>query len=222
MFNESSEMIEDFPNKKDEKLYSTTAGIREYAISKGTNTEALIEGTILQATNKLLEVAKEDIKEGKSQREILEKYAGKVVSEVTKEHMSSGLSIPRVFFGGNYNLEDVISAASCIDAATFNKVILEEGFGMICTIHTTRLGVVPNHHYVEIDSTNQVIDPIVGRKENPGGFFKSKKLFERVMDIINTGGTKLIVKQVKNMIFPEREEPSQVRAPNAEAISTMA
>ncbi len=193
---------------QNEPIFATTVGIREYALEKGKNTESLIEGAIVQATDRIVKMAEHEIKAGASTKEILHKYAARAVSDVTKQHMASGLSIPRVFFGGKYQLEDVIQAASCVDAAAFNKVVLEEGFGLECEIHEARLGVVPGHHYVEVKETGQIVDAVLRGKNNPGGFFPNKEVFQRRLDFINSGGISMVVKQIKGIIRPKEVEES--------------
>lgn len=193
---------------KEELVYSKRVGIKEYAVTKGETTEALLDGTIIQATERIIQEATKEGLDTEKTEIIVNELAPKIVAEVTADHMGSGLSIPRVFFGGKHELADVIGAASCVDAAVFTKTVLEQGFGITSEIKSARLGVVPNHHFVEL-ATGEVIDPIIGGKKNPGGYFKTKKRFQRRLDIINSGGLNVIVKQIKNIIrskTPQKRE----------------
>lgn len=194
-----SERAEHTP--KDE-IFATTVGIKEYALEKGEDSEALIKGAVLSASSKMESKFKDH--PDMTKEEFLEKHGIRIVSEVTAEHMQSGLSIPRVFFGGKHELADVLEATSCIDAAVFTREVLKEGFGVASEVKTARLLTTSKHHYLELDN-GSVIDPIIGSKKNLGGFFKNKKMFDRTLSTINSGGVTAVVKQIKNIINPQDE-----------------
>lgn len=188
-------------NKEDENvLYSTCSGIREYALTCGKSTEDLLEGAIVETAERVKKIAQavghfdSDI----PTREIALRLAPKVASEVTKRHMSSGLSIPRIVMGGSYELQDVLKAASCIDASVFTREVLDRGFGIKADMKKIRLGVIPNHHYLELEN-GAIIDPVIAAKKEGGGFFPSKTEFLNRIDAINSGGISLLKKQILNI-----------------------
>lgn len=186
-----------------ELLFSSRTGIREYALISGKSTEELLRGVIVGASEKLIEIAKEKslIPTTKKTEEIVRQLAPPIVAEITVHHMSSGLSIPRVFFGGKYELADVIKAVSCIDATVFIKEVLYKGFGIKSEIKTIRLGVVKDHHYLQLE-TGARIDPIVRSRKNHGGYFADPNKHQFRVDCFNSGGVALLRKQITNIIFP--------------------
>lgn len=193
--------MNEIKNPERELLFEECLGIRKYALEQGVSTEKLLEGTILQSSEEVSTIvqASPEKYSSMSAEEIVKLLAPKVVSKVTYEHMSSGLSIPRVFWGGKYELADVINAASCVDAAVFTREVLSKGFGIEAEIKKTRLGVVKDHHYLELPS-GEVIDPVIDFKGNRKGYFKNKELFERQLSIINSAGISVLIKQIQHII----------------------
>ena len=171
----------------------------------GQSTEDLLAGTILSVSEKLKQKAITNnlISTPIKAQDIIEQLAPKIVAVTATDHMGSGLSVPRVFFGGNYELADVIQAVSCIDATVFIKEVLERGFGIKSEIKKTRLGIVRNHHYIELNS-GSVIDPILRSKSNRGGFFENVQKHKTRVDTFNSAGLNLILRQIYGLAHPKK------------------
>lgn len=184
------------------EMYRTCMGIQDYALTRGEDTEALLRGVILETSNEIQKrrTDKDSILSG---TELATKYGSEATALVTKRHMGSGLSVPRVILGGDYKLEDVIGAANCMDATIFSKVVLEEGFGIKSEIGKTRLGVVPEHHYLKVQD-GSVIDPIIGCGNNRPGYFRTEEKYRRALNAINTGGMSVVVNQLRRILKGSR------------------
>lgn len=174
--------------EKETLLFKGRLGLREYALSIGKSTEELLKGAILEVKDRYLQCFK---KEGSNKIPSVPE----IVAEVAIDYMRSGLSIPRVFFGGRYKLEDVLQAVSCIDASVFIKEILEKGFGISSTIERCRLGIVKDHHYLQLED-GTIIDPILRTRRNTTGFFKNQAEHKRLIGKFNRGGVDLLVNQL--------------------------
>jgi len=200
-------------NTREGIMYSKRIGIRNYTLVETKETQKLIEEIILSSSNKLNELLRD--KENLFDEERI-KLVIQAVSLASIEHMKSGLSVFRVFLGGDYKLEDVINAVSCIDASLIIKIVLERGYGISSEIETIRLGIVNDHHYLRVkpfNVSNQnvnnqkrdqeiIIDPILRSKRNPAVIFYSDKDHKRLISNFNSLGLKGIVRQIFRLVKP--------------------
>lgn len=178
-------------------VYSTRPGIRRYALERAQTTDELLLGASIDVADLLDRKYESEGRPVPEHAEIL-KDVPRAVAEVIKGYMSSGLSIPRVLLGGNYKLEDVLDAVSCIDASVFARELCRE-FGLDGRIETTNLLAVPNHHFFALDS-GEVIDPIMSAKRNPGGYYPTREAFEKRLAAVNSLGFKAMVSQTRRLL----------------------